>query len=60
MFGKPRPQAAIELTKYGCKSGCVGSRCKCYSNKLPCTPLCKCYAPVFANMIREEVRISDI
>ena len=38
MFGKPCPQAAIELTKYGCKSGCVGSRCKCYSNKLPCTP----------------------
>ena len=50
----PAPKAVIELTKCGCKSGCVGSRCKCYSNKLPCTPLCKCYATECANMIREE------
>ena len=38
----PPPKAIIELTKWGCKSGCVGSRCKYYSNKLPCTPFCKC------------------
>ena len=56
----PAPKAVIELTKRGCKSGCVGSRCKCYRNKLPCTPLCKCYVTECANMIREEVRIGDI
>ena len=40
----PALKPVIELTKCGCKSGGVGSRCKCYMNKLPCTPLCKCYA----------------
>ena len=50
----PAPKAVIELTKCGCKSGCVGFRCKCYSNKLPWPPLRKCYATECANMIREE------
>lgn len=57
---EPAPKAVIELTKCGCKSGCVGSRCKCYSNKLPCTPLCKCYATECANVIKEDVREGDI
>ena len=57
---EPAPKAVIELKKCGCKSGCVGSRCKCYSNKLPCTPLCKCCATECANVIKEEVREGDI
>ena len=55
----PTPKAVIELAICWCKSGCVGSRCKCYSNKLPCTPLRKCYATECANML-EEVRLGDI
>ena len=51
---EPAPKAVIELIKCGCKTGCVGSRCKCYSNKLPCTPLCKCYATECAKFHQGE------
>ena len=54
---EPALKAVIELIKCGFKTGCVGSRCKCYSNKLPCTPLCKCYATECANLINEKIRI---
>ena len=54
---EPAPKAVIELIKCGSKTGCVGSRCKCYSNKLPCTPLCKCYATECANLIMEKIQI---
>ena len=54
---EPTPKAVTELTKCGCKSGCVG---KCYSNKLPCTPLCKCYATECANVIKDDIRAGDI
>ena len=37
----PAPQAAIELTKCGCKSHCKGC-CGCFKSGIPCTPLCKC------------------
>ena len=57
---EPAPKGVIELTKCDCKSGCVGSRCKCYSNKLPCTPLCKCYATKCANVIKDDIRAGDI
>ena len=33
MSGKRHPQAAIPLTKFGCKSGGVGPRCQCYSKR---------------------------
>ena len=56
----PAPKAVIELTKCGCKSRCVGSRCKCYSNKFPCTPLCKCYATECSNVIKVDIREDDI
>jgi len=46
----PAPRAVIELTKCGCKAGCKGARCSCFKNKLPCTPLCKCYVSDCANM----------
>ena len=51
----PAPRAVIELTKCGCKTGCKGSRCNCVKNKLPCTPLCKCYGTDCANMIHDNV-----
>ena len=57
---EPAPKAVFELTKCGCKLGCVGSSCKCYSNKLPCTPLCKCYATECANGIKDDIRAGDI
>ena len=56
----PAPKAVIELTKCGWKLGCVGSRCKCYSNKLPCTPLCKCFATECAKVIKDDVQEVDI
>ena len=50
----PALRAVIELTKHGCKSGCVGSSCRYYSNNLPCTPLCKFHATECANMIERK------
>ena len=40
----PAPKSVLELVKCGCdpKKGCKG-HCSCLKNKLPCTPLCKCY-----------------
>ena len=40
----PAPKSVLELVKCGCdpSKGCNGN-CSCLKNKLPCTPLCKCY-----------------
>lgn len=56
----PGPTAVTELTKCGCTTGCVGARCKCYRNKLPCTPLCKWYATSCENVINDYIREGDI
>lgn len=47
----PAPRAVVELTRCACKTGC-SSRCTCYKNGLPCTPLCKCYASNCTNIAR--------
>ena len=54
----PAPRAVIELIKCGCKTGCKG-RCSCSNNRLPCTPLCKCYGGECANTIREDIQNND-
>ena len=39
----PAPESIIELTAYGCKTGCNTSRCKCLKNGgLKCTEMGKC------------------
>ena len=37
-LSSPAPMVVIELTKYGCKSYCHGTRCSCF-NVQPCTPV---------------------
>ena len=49
----PAPRGVIELTKCSCKTNCK-SRCNCYKNGLPCTPLCKCYANDCPDSKKEE------
>lgn len=36
------PEAVVELTRCGCKTGCVTKRCSCSSSNLMCTAACKC------------------
>ncbi len=55
----PSHRAVIELTKYGCKSGCKG-RFSCTKNDLSCTPLCKCYTSDCANVIKDNVHKDDV
>lgn len=45
----PAPKAVMELTKCQCKKGC-GKRCSCFSNSIPCTPLCKCFYDLCDNI----------
>ena len=49
----PAPRGVIELTKCSCKTNCK-SRCNCYKNGLPSTPLCKYYANDCPNIKKEE------
>ena len=58
-FSLPATRAVIELTKCGCRSDCSESRCSCYKNVLPCTPLCKCNRGVCENQTRDEHDIED-
>jgi hypothetical protein len=54
-LNNPAPQAVLELVKCGCKTGCKpGSRCGCFTNGLPCTPLCKCYSRECENVIMNK------
>ena len=55
----PARKLPLNWLNMGVNQG-VGSRYKCYSNKLPCTPLCKCYATECANVIKEELWIGHI
>jgi hypothetical protein len=48
----PAPLAVIELIKCGCKTGCRMATCSCSSNRLPCTPLCKCYSGDCLNVFK--------
>ena len=56
-FALPAPKVILELTKCGCKAGCIG-QCSCSINSLPCTPLCKCYSGDYANIVR-DIQITD-
>ncbi|MES9881331.1 MAG: hypothetical protein ABW185_10665 [Sedimenticola sp.] len=56
----PAPRAVIELTKCACKLGCKGTRCSCYKNTLPCTPLCKCHVIDCANVIKDTLNDDDV
>ena len=40
---KIAPESILNLNMCGCsKSNCCSGHCKCFKNKLTCTPLCKC------------------
>ena len=41
-FLLPAPKAVVEFIQCSCKVQCSG-RCSCHKERLPCTPLCKCY-----------------
>ena len=39
----PAPESTIELTVFGCRTGCHTNECKCLKNGgLRCTEMCKC------------------
>ena len=42
-FANPvAPKDILELVKCDCITGCRGSRCRCFKNKLLCTGTCQC------------------
>ena len=56
----PAPKAVIELVKCACKKGC-SKNCSCVKNKLPCTPLCKCYNTLCNNKHTvNDVRLDQV
>ena len=41
MFGKPAPDAVLDLISCNCSKACDNDKCTCFSNKLKCTYMCK-------------------
>ena len=50
----PAPKAVLELIKCGCKSSGCSHNCSCRKNRLPCTPLCKCYDLGCTNVVHGD------
>ena len=54
-FLLPAPKAVVEFIQCSCRVQCAG-RCSCHKERLPCTPLCKC----FDDCTNEFTRHDDI
>ena len=52
-FLLPAPKAVIEFIHCSCMVQCSG-RCSCHKERLPCTPLCKCYAQCTNEFTRHD------
>ena len=52
-FLLPAPKAVIEFIQCNCKVRCAG-RCSCHKERLPCTPLCKCYSQCTNEFTRHD------
>jgi hypothetical protein len=51
------PSAIRQLTKCGCRKGCINNLCSCRQHKLICTELCGCFLYDSANSNDHELEV---